>query len=333
MADGGSQQRKPDFRTAVEDVKALARVLAMEAESILGRRAAQVLGVIVLFAVVVGVLLALLNWYIAPTDAEQKQALVVTLAQILGGTALLSGLYFTWRTLQVNREGQITERFTRAIDQLGATDDKTGEPRLELRLGGIYALERIDKESPERAYHRTVMEVLTAYIREDSRRDRGESSRRRPPADIQAILTVLSRRQQGGVPKDGMAYLDLRGANLEGTNLTGANLQGANLQGTNLQGAELEGVHLQNVRLQEANLRVADLQVADLQGANLQEADLQGANLWRADLTAASLRGAKVTDEQLAAAWSLQGATMPDGRKYEDGLKDEEGSGKDTENE
>jgi hypothetical protein len=39
--------------------------------------------------------------------------------QILGGAALLSGLYSTWRTLQVNREGQITERFTRAIDQLG----------------------------------------------------------------------------------------------------------------------------------------------------------------------------------------------------------------------
>jgi hypothetical protein len=31
----------------------------------------------------------------------------------------LRRLYFTWRTLQVNHEGQITERFTRAIDQLG----------------------------------------------------------------------------------------------------------------------------------------------------------------------------------------------------------------------
>ena len=37
----------------------------------------------------------------------------------------------------------------------------------EVRLGGIYALERIDKESPERAYHSTVMEVLTAYVREN----------------------------------------------------------------------------------------------------------------------------------------------------------------------
>jgi hypothetical protein len=33
MADDGSQQRKPDFRTALEDVKALATVLVMKLES------------------------------------------------------------------------------------------------------------------------------------------------------------------------------------------------------------------------------------------------------------------------------------------------------------
>src|SRR5215212_10268877 len=286
--------------------------------------------------------------------AEEIPALVNeyrrTWAQILGGAALLSGLYFTWRTLQANREGQLTERFTRAIDQLGATDDKTGEPRLALRLGGIYALERIDKESPERAYHRTVMEVLTAYIREASRRDRGESSRptsasneaaeqdkgvkqnakptrRSPPADIQAILTVLSRRHVGGAPKDGMAFLVLRGANLEGTELQSAKLQGANFEGTNLQGARLEGTNLQDASLQEANLRGAYLRGARLLGARLQGADLQ-----EADLRGADLRDAKVTDEQLADTRSLQGATMPDGQKYEEWLTDKEGSGKDMEN-
>ena len=64
------------------------------------------------------------------------------------------------RTLEATRDQQVTERFTRAIDQLGATDDKTGDPRLEVRLGGIYALERIALDSPKRDYS-TVMEVLT----------------------------------------------------------------------------------------------------------------------------------------------------------------------------
>ena len=75
-------------------------------------------------AVIVVWLLQNLHWYIAPTTPAERKDLVLAAAQVLGGTALLSGLYFTWRTWQTNREGQITDRFTRAIDQLGKTDDK-----------------------------------------------------------------------------------------------------------------------------------------------------------------------------------------------------------------
>ena len=104
--------------------------------------------VVALLAVAVAILFFFLNWYIAPKEPADKKDLILALAQILGGTALLSGLYFTWRTLQVNREGQITARFTRAIDQLGATDEE-GNKLFEIRLGGIYALERIARESEE----------------------------------------------------------------------------------------------------------------------------------------------------------------------------------------
>ena len=146
----------------VEEVAGLAddRKIRELLRGLLGKRAVRVVGVVALLVVVVVLLFLILNWYIAPTKPSQKKDLVLAVAQILGGTALLSGLYFTWRTLQVNRQGQITDRFTRAIDQLGSE-------KLEIRLGGIYSLERIDKESPERAYHGTVMEVLTAYIREN----------------------------------------------------------------------------------------------------------------------------------------------------------------------
>src|SRR5215204_7450809 len=237
MAGNGSQQRKPGVKTAVEDVKALATVLAMEAESILGRRTARVLGAIVLFAAVGGILV----WYIAPSGAAEKQALVVTLAQILGGTALLSGLYFTWRTLQVNREGQITDRFTRAIDHLGKVDDK-GNKLFEIRVGGIYALERISRESEEDYW--PIMEILTAYVRqnaplpeagqeltEDATDEQramegsgGVSETIEPSApnpDIQAIMTILRRRKRyygHGEPEP----LDLRETNLSGADLSGA---------------------------------------------------------------------------------------------------------------
>jgi hypothetical protein len=102
---------------------------------------------IVIFSVVL--LFLILNWYIAPVKPSEKKDLVLALAQILGGTALLSGLYFTWRTLRVNREGQVTDRFTSAIDQLGKMNEEN-KPQFEVRIGGIYALERISKRVSEK---------------------------------------------------------------------------------------------------------------------------------------------------------------------------------------
>jgi hypothetical protein len=77
-----------------------------------------------------------------------------TLLQAPAGLALAGGLYFTAQTLRLNREGQITDRFTRAIEQLG-------DAKVDVRLGGIYALERTAKSSAED--HGPIMEVLTAY--------------------------------------------------------------------------------------------------------------------------------------------------------------------------
>ena len=93
------------IKRTVDVTKARVRKLADNIEWIFGRRAARVLGVLALFAVVVTLLLVVLNWYVTPTKPSEKKDLVLALAQILAGTALLSGLYFTWRTLQVNREG------------------------------------------------------------------------------------------------------------------------------------------------------------------------------------------------------------------------------------
>jgi hypothetical protein len=168
------------IKRAVDVTRARGGKLAHNAEWIFGRRTARVLGIVALFAVVVAVLFMLLNWFVAPTKPSEKKDLVLALAQILAGTALLSGLYFTWRTLQVNREGQITDRFTRAIDQLGKTDEE-GNRLFEIRIGGIYALERIARESEEDYW--PIMEVLTAYVRQHAHRlpEQSRESPKRPP--------------------------------------------------------------------------------------------------------------------------------------------------------
>ena len=278
--------------------------------------------------------------------ARERPALVNeyrrTWAQIIGGFGLLLGLYFTWRRIEISqqeleatRDQQVTERFTRAIDQLGASDEN-GNPRLEIRLGGIYALERIAGDSlamenyPGRD-HGTVMEVLTAYVRENTQRtpsaDEGEKQPAQPEAahpsaDIQAILDVLSRAQ-ARASEEYRTRLHLHGAKLRGATLAEADLRESDLHRTLLRRALLRSADLRRANLIDADLRGAYLAEADLRGANLlasdlaeadlTKADLRGANLEQADLTKATLRGAKVANEQLDSVRSLQGAVMPDG--------------------
>jgi hypothetical protein len=79
--------------------------------------------------------------------------------QLLAGAVLALGAVFTGITLVFNREGQITERFTRAVEQLG-------NERTDVRLGGIYALERIARDS--RRDHEPIMEILSAYVRHNA---------------------------------------------------------------------------------------------------------------------------------------------------------------------
>jgi uncharacterized protein YjbI with pentapeptide repeats len=71
------------------------------------------------------------------------------------------------------------------------------------------------------------------------------------------------------------------------------------------------------------DLRGAYLRGAYLRGADLSGADLSGADLSEAKLSEAILYGvAGITNEQLEQrAKSLEGATMPNGQKYEDWLK------------
>ena len=78
----------------------------------------------------------------------------------LGAGVFAAGaLVFTWRNFTLSREGQVTDRYTKAIGQLGSK-------KLDVRIGGIYALERVARDS--RRDHPTVMEVLAAFIREHS---------------------------------------------------------------------------------------------------------------------------------------------------------------------
>ena len=221
-------------------------------------------------------------------------------------------------------ERLVTERFSKAVEQLGNEDNIT------VRIGGIYALERIAKDSDKD--HWTIIEVLTNYVRENSLRTQElknlikkrqdlEDSRNKGEInndvfkqkihklrdlaevskDVQVVLTVIGRRKDPKPDRD-------EKINLSSTNLIGANLKGANLKGADLWGAYLWLAYLIGADLKEADLKEADLKSAPLIGADLEGADLIGANLWGAYLKGAYLEKAKFTNQQIKSACNWEQA-------------------------
>jgi Pentapeptide repeats (8 copies) len=197
-------------------------------------------------------------------------------------------------------QGQATERLGRALDQLGSE-------QLDVRLGGIYGLERIAARGSalagDGAYRPPgagdpdwwpsqdrvqVFEILAAYVRTTSRRPPfsppgGSTLGSRQP-DVQAAATVLGRRTvlAGDPPLDLSGSL-LAGAQLQRARLARANLRGADLRGSGLQDAELTGTHLDRALLCGAQLQGADLAGASLGGARVSAATGWPAGFdWRA---------------------------------------------------
>jgi uncharacterized protein YjbI with pentapeptide repeats len=196
----------------------------------------------------------------------------------------------TRRTVAITEQGQVTDRYTKAIEQLGSE-------KLDVRIGSIYALDRIARDSAEDRL--AVMEVLTAFIREHSREpwqplkthaDPREPGADRPEKtlrpDVQAAISVVGRRNH----TDDVQRLDLTGADLAGGGLANAQLQRANFTDANLAHAALLF----------SNLTGALLFGADLTHAMLNDTNLTGAHLGGADLTDAILADANLTDVTFA---------------------------------
>jgi uncharacterized protein YjbI with pentapeptide repeats len=227
---------------------------------------------------------------------------------------LLLMLWLIWVRIEAGRRERTHERFAAAIEQL-ASDRPDGSPRLEARLAGVHALERLAVEVD--AEYWPVMDVLTTYLRENASWRRASTtagpahSPSRPSADIQAVLAALGRRTPPASPGGQKRVLDLREVDVRGANLSGAMLEGVNLQSARLDQADATRAHLRGCNLREASLAGATLTQADLQGVSLGRADLQGARLNGANLKGADLSGANLQGADLWSA-DLTGCTLKD---------------------
>lgn len=297
--------------------------------------------------VIVALLIFFIIWWKLPpllygdtdfkSDARLK-AITDTRTALLAGLVVVGALLTFWqnnRMRDLTERGQITDRYAKAIDQLGSE-------KLDVRLGGIYALEQISYDSS--AYQATIVEVLSAFVRVHSRplyrlrsheadlKTRGlasggslqqgggavreevvlrdELDRAKDhvsfyplPADVQAAMTVLGRLCTA-------QSVDLKGAYLKGVDLKHAHLKDAHLEGAIPEGTDLmrvirEGETPEKPIPEGANLEKALLEYAHLEGAILTDAHLEGANLDGAELEAADLAGAHLNGALLGSAKGL----------------------------
>ncbi len=288
-----------------------------------------------LFAAVLVVwsLPSLLTRYPRVDAAARHTAITATRTGLAGILAVMGagvGLAYTARTYRLSREGHLTDRYTRAVEQLGSD-------KIEVRLGGIYALERLMRDSP--TDQPTIMEVLAAYIREhappamldEAKTADSPTLPSSPDADVQAALTVLRRRtavaaenpidltgthlagadaaakpRHVDLGRANLTRVDLGRANLTRARLFGANLTRAQLGGADLTRVDLGGALLTDANLGDVNLTGAILGGADLTGARLYGADLTLAWLGKADLAGAHVTRGALTQEQLAEASNVE---------------------------
>jgi hypothetical protein len=267
--------------------------------------------------------------------------LVTAFVAAIAGTVALLNFRETRRqnlaSLETTRRGQVTDRFSKAIDQLGETK------QLDIRTGAIYALEQIARDSND--LHWPVMQVLTAYLRENSARlskSVAEEQRNRPwprwrararalvvstggsatapqgvdpelPApserardDFLAVANVLRQRRWRAM--DPVDFVDQDGHTWrEGLNLQGSDLREAKLQGGYFERAIFDSGRLQAANFKSAHLRKASFWYTKLDGARFDGADLQGARFWNGSLRGAhfeeaELRGTAIEDLALQSA-------------------------------
>ncbi|KZL17658.1 Pentapeptide repeats (8 copies) [Pseudovibrio axinellae] len=152
-------------------------------------------------------------------------------------------------------------------------------PNLEVRIGAIYALERIAQDSLRD--HIQIMEILCAYVRENAPVTSLEPSE--PPfkfaiprTDIQAAISVIGRRSEQQIQLEwGQEFrLDLRKTDLSGVNFNKGEFSAAIFIRSRLEAANFRESQLKGSLLSGSLLNYADFFRAELRGTSFDHAIL-----------------------------------------------------------
>ncbi len=239
-----------------------------------------------------------------------------TSLQLITGLFLLLALINTYNTFILSSEGHITDRFSKAVEHLGSEN-------IAVRLGGLYALERISKDS-EKDYW-TIVEIISAFVREQTQdetavinKDNNLEESNKPPqseslntklsnqsdnrislrntsksfTDVQAALIILGRlpRIKGEIQD----RIDLTGANLVNNKIINSDFSYGFFIEANLSKSEFALCNFTQANFREALIKKADFSASNLNRAFLSNANLSGTDFTGADLTDANFDNANL---------------------------------------
>ncbi|RAN93856.1 Non-specific serine/threonine protein kinase [Micromonospora saelicesensis] len=253
-----------------------------------------------------------------------------------GGAVVVSiGLLYTARNYKLAHRGQMTDRFTKALERLGSTE-------MYLRIGAVRALEHVMRDSPD--HHSDTVEVLISFIRARthlgamSDGSRTQTHREEPDPDVQAALSALCHRPHRSEREPlNFTDLDLRGASFRGGDLRHSEfwnsiLEGAKFSNARLSYATFTHANLNNSWFTNADIRHAHFHHADCRGADFcdtkaRAAGFTGALLDRASFKESDLRGAdfmlaEMTDAKLDGADLRRAFLADEPTEYPDGEYD-----------
>lgn len=197
-----------------------------------------------------------------------RNAGLVVAGIIALGFAVWRG-YIAHKQASTAQQSLLNERYQKGAEMLGSET-------ISVRLGGIYALQRLAEEYPKQ-YYIQVMKLMCSFVRLPP--ELGENSfgvviSTESLSDLRddiqyALEAIVKCRQKGFHLEDENPRWNLTFAKLRGAILTGANLSKFDLSGADLRSAYLMG----------ANLDLANLQSTDLCKAYLNNATFNNANL------------------------------------------------------
>ena len=209
------------------------------------------------------------------------------------------------------QQGLRNERYQKGAEMLGSHV-------LSVRLGGIYALQRVATEHAHE-YQVQIVDLFCAFARHpttDEKHEKEVEGKWGFPQirdDVQAVMQAIGRRDaaKDSPEREGDFSLDLERAFLKAAQLENADLSSANLRKVDLCKANLSKSNLRRVFGLETHLREALLDGAILSDSMLVGADLSSAYLVDADLSGAYLIGTNLSNAKLSEA-NLSGSILMD---------------------